>query len=314
MHPLAIGIPTRNRRDMLLELLDDIVQYAPDIPVVISDNSPDDDTETAIALYETRLNLNYIHVKESFSQAENFNFLLSNMETEYALLMHDDDLFFPYSINHYLAIIDFLKDRNLKPFGVYVNGQKFRGEVPPGSEDEQCQKDMPGYVEKHLRLFDRQAYLNYFVESCWGGRAAGVLVNRAALVEHRLEFPTDVGAKHDKAFFLMANRLGYVAEWQKPIIAVRLHGGRSIHRKTSENYVLFNRKIERIYADEPTKIAQIHRKRFQKWQYSEPRFMPLNCLRLLAASQISLFEKVGRFSSYLMRHTAHSFKSVLVNH
>jgi len=310
MPQLAIGIPTRNRRDMLLELLEDIVRYAPDIPVVISDNSLDDETEAAIAHYKSQLNLSYFHVRNSLSQAENFNFLLSKMNAEYALLMHDDDRLFSYSINNYLAIVNYLKSQDLTAFGVYVKGHKFSGSVP--TENPQAPIAQEGFdeIQAHLRLFKPYEYLAYFVESGWGGRAAGLLVNRAALVTHHLMFPTDVGAKHDKAFCLIANRIGVVAEWQAPIIAVRLHEGRSIHRKTAENYILFNRKIEQIYAGQPDAIAQIHRQRFEKWQSAEPRFMPLNCAQLLLASQLPFGEKIKRFGTYLIRHTAYSCKSV----
>jgi len=311
MPQLAIGIPTRNRRDMLLELLEDIVRYAPDISVVISDNSPDDDTETAIAHYKSRLDLTYFHVRDSLSQAENFNFLLSKMNAEYALLMHDDDRLFSYSINNYLAIINYLKSQKLTAFGVYVKGQKFSGSTPVENPQARVAQESSDDIQTHLRIFKPYEYLAYFAESGWGGRAAGVLIDRAALATHQLTFPTDVGAKHDKAFFLMANLAGLVAEWQAPIIAVRLHEGRSIHRKTAENYILFNRKIEQIYAGKPEVIAQIHRQRLEKWQSAEPRFMPLNYAQLLMASQLSLAERIKRLGAYLMRRMAYSCKSVL---
>lgn len=308
MPQLAIGIPTRNRRDMLLELLEDIVNYAPDVPVVISDNSASDDTEEAISRYRSQLDLTYFHVKRSLSQAENFNFLLEKMSSDYALLMHDDDRLFSYSIENYLAIIDYLTAEKTTVLGVYVKGQKFRGSLPREASPPQ----LSNQVSEHLHLFERREYLDYFAESCWGGRAAGVLINRVALSAHGLGFPTDVGAKHDKAFFLMANCIGAVAEWRDPIIAVRLHEGRSINRKTAENYILFNRKVEQIYADQPDVIAQIHHQRFKKWQSTEFRFMPLNCFRLLMTSQFSLMEKISQFLAYLTRHIAYSLKSVLV--
>lgn len=315
MEQLAIGIPTRHRCGMLLELLDDIVQHAPHLPVVISDNSLDDETEAAIAHYQNRLNLQYFHIRDSLSQAENFNFLLSKVDAKYVLMMHDDDRFLTDSVADYQGIVDYLEAQSLNVFAIYVNGLKFWHQVPSKSaEVPAATAERMTYVQNRLRIFQQGEYLNYFVEHGKGGKAAGVLVNRDLMAAHDILFPTDTGAKHDKGFFLTTNLVGAVAHWQKRAIAIRLHDSRSTHRLVTQNYILFNRKLEQIYGKDSKYMPQLHRQRFQKWQKAEPGFVPFSCLRLLASARLPFTEKLGLLMVYCKRHLAYRFNTAIANY
>ncbi|MEQ9626070.1 glycosyltransferase family 2 protein [Coleofasciculus chthonoplastes] len=301
---LTIGIPTKNRALMLAELLSDIEKYQADLPVVVSDNSDrPEDTAKVVKEYAERLKINYVHTEFSISQAENFNTVLNNSSTKYVVIMHDDDRFIPTSIGTYLSLVNYLDHVDIDVFGVYVQAFKFK------NEDELNKViDLPITVpdlidiKENLKVFAKGEYLKYFVEEGIGGKAPGVVVNRFLMGKYNINFPTDTGAKHDKAFFLTANTLGSVGYWRKKVIAKRLHQSRSIHRKVTENYCLFNQKVLEIYQGDDLSIKKIHKKRFEKWLQDESGFKPLECWRLISLSQVGVLERANLFMKYFFHH------------
>jgi glycosyltransferase involved in cell wall biosynthesis len=300
---LTIGIPTKNRATMLSELLNDIANYNSDLPIVISDNSDRDDTAQVVNRYTSRLKIKYIYNQQQFSQAENFNLVLKNSSTKYVMLMHDDDRLLPTSLATYLSLVDYLEKNAIAVFGVYVSAFKFKNE-----EDLGKLIALPSLIpssleiEENLRIFNKEEYQKYFVEKGIGGKAPGVLVNRFLMEANNINFPTNAGAKHDKAFFLTANAIGCVGSWKKELIAKRLHQNSSIHRKVTENYCLFNQKVIEIYKDDLSSIQKIHKKRFENWMRDEPRFKPIECYRLLLSSQLSFWDIISLFSKYFYHH------------
>lgn len=300
---LTIGIPTKNRVDLLSELLDDIEMYQVDIPIVISDNSDLNDTANLINQYVGRLNIQYIHTQKSLSQAENFNLLLKNVSTKYVVMIHDDDRLLPISLATYFLIVNYLEEFNLDVFGVYVHAYKFKSY-------EQLKKlqtllwNIPRLadLQENLRLFKKGEYLQYFVENGIGGKAPGVLVNRSLMEINKIYFPTDTGAKHDKAFFLTANAVGSIGCWKKEIIAKRLHENRSIHRNVTQNYRLFNQKITEIFKGDTLSIRKIHKKRFEKWMQDEPRFKIIEFYSLVFSSKLEFLDILNISVKYLFYH------------
>lgn len=301
---LSIGIPTKNRVSMLSELLDDIERYQAEIPIVISDNSEGEETANLIEKYGDRLNIKYLHPQNSMSQSENFNILLKAASTKYMVMMHDDDRLLPASLEIYSSLVNYLESYHLDVFGVYVHNYKFKNYERLHELQNIC-LSVPTVdeIKESLTIFDKGEYQSYFVEKGIGGKAPGVLVNRSLIETTNIYFPTDTGAKHDKAFFLMANAIGSVGCWQPKIIANRLHQQRSTHRNVTHNYQLFNQKILEIYQNDSSSIHKIHQKRFEKWMEAEPRFKPKECYQLLSSSQLSSLDIVISIIKYLYRHS-----------
>jgi glycosyltransferase involved in cell wall biosynthesis len=300
MTSITIGIPTKNRASMLAELLEDIEKYQSDIPIVISDNSDRDDTANLIDKYSGRLKIKYIHTKNSMSQAENFNILLKNASTKYVVMIHDDDRLLPTSLDTYLSIVNYLEISSIDVFGVYVHAYKFKNyqELNKLQTLSLAILDLAD-IQENLRVFQKGEYQKYFVENGIGGKAPGVLVNRSLMEINNIYFPTDTGAKHDKAFFLTANAVGSIGCWTKKIIAQRLHESRSIHKDVTKNYRLFNQKILELYEGDDLSIRKIHKKRFEKWMQAEPRFKPIECCSLILSSKLDFFDILYLLGKYL---------------
>lgn len=299
---LTIGIPTRNRPEMLSELLDDIVNCHQKFHIIISDNSNNDSTYKVTKKYSDSLNIQYLHVEQPLSQAENFNYMLEYASTPYVVMMHDDDRLMPKSLSSYLSLIHVLESAKKEVLATYVLAYKFRNskellDIFSSSKQLSCDE-----IQTSMKVFEKHEYLEYFVEKGIGGKAPGVLLNWELMKRYQLYFPTDTGAKHDKAFFLTANTIGCVAFLQKKVIAKRLHSERSIHKEVTKNYILLNQKLSELYQSNHTALRKVHRKRFEKWMQAEPSFRPIDCFSLLAQSQISMSEKLAVSFRYFLHH------------
>lgn len=106
MKDLIIFILTHNRGEMLLETIDSVLkQTCHDFKFVVSDNSSNDDT---MHLLEERGYLGKFEYRKrdrEYTSMEHFNLCISEVDTTYFVLFHDDDIMLPdYVETMYKAI------------------------------------------------------------------------------------------------------------------------------------------------------------------------------------------------------------------
>lgn len=95
---IKIIILTRNRPDLLLKTVGSILKQSfKDIIIVISDNSSDNQTQKIIEQKFSHIdNLQYIKREPTFKNFfEHANKAISEVDTQYFMLFHDDDLMLP---------------------------------------------------------------------------------------------------------------------------------------------------------------------------------------------------------------------------
>jgi glycosyltransferase involved in cell wall biosynthesis len=82
-----------------LEALSSCLQqtYRP-IEILIGDDSKGDETEKAMASYISAQSIHYFHNKPSLGQGSNVNSLIQKAQGVYLILLHDDDMLFPNSV------------------------------------------------------------------------------------------------------------------------------------------------------------------------------------------------------------------------
>jgi glycosyltransferase involved in cell wall biosynthesis len=103
---VTVGIPTFNRAGLLREAIDSVLaQTFTDFRLIVSDNASDDDTREVVRSYDDG-RIDYVRLDRNVGAIENFNRLIALVETEFLVLLPDDDLLYP---GHLAAAVDLLE-------------------------------------------------------------------------------------------------------------------------------------------------------------------------------------------------------------
>lgn len=110
---LTIAISTYNRANYLEETLDILVPqvkpYEDCIDFVISDNGSCDNTSEVVEKYKELVSIKFTRNPQNIGSHQNFINLVHNSESEYIILMGDDDIIAPGFVS---IIINLLKEGN----------------------------------------------------------------------------------------------------------------------------------------------------------------------------------------------------------
>lgn len=92
---ITVGIPTFNRADLLREAIESVLEQTyPDFRLIVSDNASTDETQAVVAsVSDTRLE--YARAEENIGMIGNFNRVMELAETEFVMLLPDDDRLYP---------------------------------------------------------------------------------------------------------------------------------------------------------------------------------------------------------------------------
>lgn len=96
---VSICIPTYRRPDLVREAVRSVLEQAySNLEVWVSDDSPDDLTEKALADWVASQQIRYIRNRPALRQAKNVNQLFHLATGDLLILLHDDDLLLPGAI------------------------------------------------------------------------------------------------------------------------------------------------------------------------------------------------------------------------
>jgi len=105
---VTVGIPTRNRSGLLRESIASVLaQSHRNFTLLVSDNASDDDTAGVVASFRDP-RIRYQPVERGISRAANTNRLIELAETEFVVLLGDDD---ELHVDHLSLTVDALKRR-----------------------------------------------------------------------------------------------------------------------------------------------------------------------------------------------------------
>lgn len=107
MKDLTVFVLTHNRKELLLETIQSILhQTCHDFKFIVSDNSSDD--ETTKLLMENNLldKLEYRKRDKEYTGSEHLNLCLSEVDTKYFILFHDDDIMLPNMVERLYSVIN----------------------------------------------------------------------------------------------------------------------------------------------------------------------------------------------------------------
>ena len=92
---VTVGIPTYNRSGMLRGAIESVLsQTFTNLRLVVSDNASEDDTPDVVRSFDDE-RIEYVRAAHNIGPAGNFRRLLELADTEYLVLLPDDDLLYP---------------------------------------------------------------------------------------------------------------------------------------------------------------------------------------------------------------------------
>lgn len=102
---LTVGIPTFNRAGLLREAIESVLgQTFSDFRLVVSDNASTDETDEVIASFADP-RLEYVRAEENIGMIGNFNRLITLTETEFLMLLPDDDRLYPDYLSSVVEVL-----------------------------------------------------------------------------------------------------------------------------------------------------------------------------------------------------------------
>src|SRR4051794_24029792 len=103
---VTIGIPTYNRAAFLREAIESaLAQSYRDFRLVISDNASTDDTcDVASSFVDPRIR--YIRAEQNVGMIGNFNRLVELADTEFLMLLPDDDQLYPDYLSSVVELLE----------------------------------------------------------------------------------------------------------------------------------------------------------------------------------------------------------------
>jgi glycosyltransferase involved in cell wall biosynthesis len=103
---LTVGIPTFNRAKLLTGAMESaLTQSYTSFRLIVSDNASEDDTAAVVRSFSDE-RISYVRSERNIGSTGNLNRLIGLAETEFLLLLPDDDVLYP---GHLQAVVDVLE-------------------------------------------------------------------------------------------------------------------------------------------------------------------------------------------------------------
>jgi glycosyltransferase involved in cell wall biosynthesis len=173
---LTICLPTYNRFQYLCASLDILINQVnerkSEVNIYISDNASTDNTETIIKeRYADQSEcLFYYKMPHNDGPEHNFEFCVSQSNSEYVYLLGDDDLVSPFFVETVLKLIDRYKDVYFFHFNyMKVNPRTLKTTVVSDIEGDLLLHYFDNGVSFLSSYFDKPSFMssNIFRKSCW---------------------------------------------------------------------------------------------------------------------------------------------------
>jgi glycosyl transferase family 2 len=103
---VTVFIPTYNRAILLPHAIRSVLEQTfEDLRLLVSDNASEDETPDVVASFDDP-RIEYVRQPENLGLLGNQNWFLSRVETEFALILGDDDLIYPTLLERTVAQLD----------------------------------------------------------------------------------------------------------------------------------------------------------------------------------------------------------------
>jgi glycosyltransferase involved in cell wall biosynthesis len=211
---VTVGIPTFNRAGLLKEAIESVLaQTFSNFCLIVSDNASDDDTPDLVRSYSDR-RIDYVRSERNIGAIGNINRLIALAETEFLVILTDDDVLYPGHLEATLELLNRVENLGLAHTAYERIDAQSR--VITRVDPVACQS--PVAIERRDRAMERLMVCNDFL--CF----PSVAYRTKALVESG-GFREELGPFCDRELWMrmaLAWDFGYVA---KPLVGQRAHAG-----------------------------------------------------------------------------------------
>jgi glycosyltransferase involved in cell wall biosynthesis len=258
---IQVFILTHNRPHFLSMTVDSVLsQSNVELEVIVSDNSSNDSSRDLIQKnYST--SVKYRRRIPGLQPIEHFNVVLSEVESDYFMMFHDDDIMHPnmaQELSHELI-------RNDKLVAVGANARFLIKDSPRGTFGRRVKNDV--LLEESDSLIER--YLegkDYFVPF------PSYMYRR--IIAQRVRLEVARGGKYaDVSFLIDVSRMGFILMKSKPLMDYRVH-----EQQDSQDNSFLQRIALMNYISSTTSFHRRHRTtvKFRIRNIYDELWMPLS--------------------------------------
>ena len=209
---LTVGIPTFNRAGWLRESIESVLaQTFADFRLIVSDNASDDDTPEVVRSFDDD-RIHYVRSQRNVGSIGNLNRLIALAETEFLVLLPDDDVLYP---GHLAAAVDVLE--RFDTVGLVHSAFEFID-----AQSRVIQGVTPLASRSPVKIDRRDRALEYLMVSDWGLCFPSVAYRTKAILEAG-GLREEEGPFGDRQLWMRIALdwdFGYIA---KPLVGFRIH-------------------------------------------------------------------------------------------
>lgn len=242
---IQVYILSRNRSEFLKVTLDSLMKQTDSLikfDIIVSDSSDNDDVSKMINEDYENKNIKYIRRSGITSHMGHTQLVVSELNSEYSVIFHDDDILHP---DYIIDMYSFLKN-NENVVAVGCNGMDFKNNI----------SDLKSTSDSKLRIYNlsspikfnnEKEFLERYLPGNYGNAALPSYMYRTKyLKEVMFKFPFRIGKPKEPshADTLMLSSLlkyGSIAWIEKSLIYYRIHASNlSVNESIPERLALLN--------------------------------------------------------------------------
>lgn len=197
MYKLTIAVLTYNRSKYLQQMLDSILlQTYKDFSVIIYDNCSEDNTTDIVKPY---LSDNRFTYHRHDSMVDNFNYALQNCDTDYLLIVHDDDTMRSNMAKEEIDILNSHSDISM----VWANMDQIN------ANNEIIRTAVSSLPMNNKYTINPREYIKLFIKNGNMINCPTVMFRMSVIRANNLYFRNNVGSSRDCFMWLELNQLNY---------------------------------------------------------------------------------------------------------
>jgi glycosyltransferase involved in cell wall biosynthesis len=211
---VTVGIPTFNRANLLREAVESVLaQTFADVRVLVSDNASTDDTADVVASIRDE-RVDYVRADRNLGVIPNFNRLIDLSDSEYFVLLPDDDILYPEHLESTVDVLESFENVGIVHTAfdlIDADSRVIRGISPLGSR-------------RRLTIERGERYLERSMTSNWPVCFSSVLYRRRALLD------ADRFRADEEPFADLPLWMRIAVDWDfayvaRPLVGFRMHPG-----------------------------------------------------------------------------------------
>ena len=214
LEKIQVYILSRDRPDFLKECIDSVlkqVDVVTEFDLIISDNSVGNKVSEMILENYSKKDFKYIKIDPPLSSKEHFDFIVSNLNSKYAVLLHDDDLLHP----NYMKIMSLaIREKNIVAVG--CNAMIFKDNI--------FKSRIRAHIFKSSKKFDNESsFLKQYLPGNGGNAPFPSYIYLTKYLKKVYLNPPIQGKHRDVALLSSLLNYGKILWLEKPLMYYRVH-------------------------------------------------------------------------------------------